>query len=548
MNKFLIALSLLAAMTVLAGNPSNLRSASALTSQLGKDSFSADLKPGFHFNDKAPNQILIDGQGMKASELQARHIRFPLTSAKSKNVSATLYVCDDELTFCETHHLDLKGQNNEKALTAGNTLVKTNKLGFQEGHLDQALVKAQKNKQLVLIDFTARWCPGCVRFKNEVFPTNEFKNLTKNVVKVEMDVDLFENFSVDQKFDIPGIPTLVVVNAEGQEIDRIVGFESFSRIASFMQAIQKNPVSIDQLMQTPASADNQTQLQVGQRLLDSGKAAESIAFLSRVQPQPPELLAARVTAAQDAHKKDAKNKEAYIKELKDALKTEPGSTRSIDWRTQLVHLLDGKSPEVQSLLAEGKKLSDELLQDEAKLKVAVATDQPGEFKGYEKWVVAMYKADLVEAAGAPAEEVKKVYSEAADIGQTYHIPISKPGPALRQLVILSAAERWPEAETQVNLLLKADPQNTDLKRRKMKILMGLNKYDQAVKLGEEIIDQAVGRNQFWVAESLAKAYMKNNQKDSAKKIVIAYLARPEIETDKMKSSKKNFEELLKTIQ
>jgi hypothetical protein len=192
-------------------------------------------------------------------------------------------------------------------------------------------------------------------------------------------------------------------------------------------------------------------------------------------------------------------------------------------------------------------LADELLKDDAKLAKAVAGDEVGEFQGYEKWVVAMNKADLVEAAEAPEAEQLKAVSEAADLGIAYHIPISKAGPSLRQLSLLSSAHRWAEAETQANLILKADPQNTDVKRRKIKILNSLNKFDEAIALGEKLIGQVEGRNEFWVAESLAKSYLGFAKKDSAKRLLTAYLARPEIQTEKMKSSKKGMEDLLKTI-
>ena len=67
---------------------------------------------------------------------------------------------------------------------------------------------------------------------------------------------------------------------------------------------------------------------------------------------------------------------------------------------------------------------------------------------------------------------------------------------------------------------------------------------EAARTGEKIIDQVMGRNQFWVAESLGKAYLGLNEKAKARKVLTAYLARPEAADPKMKSSKKNLEDLL----
>ena len=40
------------------------------------------------------------------------------------------------------------------------------------------MLKAKKEKRLILADFSARWCPGCVRLENEVLGSREFKKLT----------------------------------------------------------------------------------------------------------------------------------------------------------------------------------------------------------------------------------------------------------------------------------------------------------------------------------------------------------------------------------
>ena len=507
-----------------------LRSAVALTTKLEKQTYTGALKEGFHFNYKAPNNVNADGKNIQPSQKDNRQIRFDLP-AGFKNAQAQLYVCDDAITYCETHTLNVKGAAvaaTTKTLADKSGKAEKDEHGFYNGQLEKALQEAKKKNQLVLLDFTAIWCPGCQRNKNEIFGTAEFKKLTKDVVKVKIDTDLFENFKASEQYQIKGIPTLILVNANNNEIDRLVGFEPIDKLKTFVGAAQKDPTPIQDWMKLDASADQATQLKAGQRLLASGKTAESIPFLGRVQPAPPELLYAKVTAAQEAYEKDKDNvalKEAFAKEVRDALKQEPSSTRSIGWRVEFVRL-NPKSDEAKKAVADGVQLADELMKDDEKLKKAVATDSIGEFKGYEKWVVASYKADLVEASEAPEDEQIKVMSEAADLGIQYKIPMTKQGPALRQLVMLTSAKRWPEAEMQINQLLQQAPKNTDYKRRKVRILNALKKYGEAVKLAEQILPSVEGRNEFWVAELLAKSYIGLEKKDEAKRVLTAYLTRP----------------------
>jgi hypothetical protein len=93
--------------------------------------------------------------------------------------------------------------------------------------------------------------------------------------------------------------------------------------------------------------------------------------------------------------------------------------------------------------------------------------------------------------------------------------------------------------------LKHDPSNTDVKRRLLRYLVSQNKFTEAVTLGESILDQTEGRNQLWTVEYLAKAYLGAQDKLAAKKLLTGFLARPEMELERVKDSKKSLEELLK---
>jgi thiol-disulfide isomerase/thioredoxin len=528
--------------------PPKLRSEAALTAAVIKNEYTAELKAGFHFNDKAPNHLLVDGKSIKPSKLIPQTVQFQLPKSY-KDAKAVLYVCDDLITFCETHHLTIRGEaTTEIAMATAKSHGAKDEHGFFNGQLNKAFELAKKKKQLVLLDFTAIWCPGCVRNKGEIFSKSEFKKLSQNIIKVKVDTDLYENFQYSEKYKVVGIPTLILLNADNQEIDRLVGFEPMDRVGTFITTAQKDPTPIQDWTKLDASADPKIQLRAGQRLMAAGLNAEAIPLLSRVQPPPPELLQAKVQAAQQAYEKDnAGQNENFAKALRQALQEESDSTRSLLWRMELVKLVP-KSEEAKSVLESGVKLADELVKDEAKLAKAVSTDSVGEYKGFDKWVVLVNKADLLDAAGAPEDQVLKAMSEAADAGIAYKIPPSRRGPALRQLVMLRSSNRWEEAEKYADLLLKEDPGNTDVQRRKVLILTMLKKYNEAIALAEKLLPKVEGRNEFWLAEGLAKAYVAAEKTMEAKKLLTAYLARPEIQADRLKSSKKTMEEILKGLQ
>lgn len=102
--------------------------------------------------------------------------------------------------------------------------------------LPAAQAQAKAENKIVLMDFTGSdWCPWCIKFKKEVLDVKEFQDYAaKNVVQVELDfpnkkpqTDELKKANADlkTKYKISGFPTLVVLDQNGKEIGRQVGYE-----------------------------------------------------------------------------------------------------------------------------------------------------------------------------------------------------------------------------------------------------------------------------------------------------------------------------------
>jgi thioredoxin-like negative regulator of GroEL len=530
---------------LLSSAESKMKSADALKTETTGTAFKAQLDSGFHFNDKAPNQIVADGKEIKPKKLAARTTEFSLPG-KYKEAQANLYVCDDAITVCEIHNIALKGEAKTAATSAVNSKKGKTVDGFIQDDLEAALKAAAKKKQLVLIDFSARWCPGCVRYEKEVFPTQEFKRATNKFVKVKIDVDRFENFALTEKYKIWGIPTFVVVNANEQEIDRLIDFYPLEKLSPFLTSVQTDPTPMSEMILQKETKDPAARLKIGRRLFATGHYGESLEFLGSISPQPPELLFTKVELARANYKKEQSLKDRFIEVLYAAIAEDSKSTRSLGWRRDLIDFLDDDPEEKRKVAFDGILLADELLKDKAKLMEAISTDYAGDSVGFERMLVATYRAGLIETIGSP-EESALAWGQAADIGQSYKISPKNTALALRLLTTLRLSKRLKEAEAWADKMLKYDSNNEDIKRRKMELLLSQDKFKEAVKLGEKIIGQSVGRNQFWVAEGLARAYAGTKKKEEAKKLLTAYLSRPEIESDKMVNTKEKMEKLLSEL-
>ena len=101
--------------------------------------------------------------------------------------------------------------------------------------LPGALKQAQSENKLVLLDFTGSdWCPWCIKFDHEVLSTDRFAAYAANKLElVKLDFPRSTPQSDDLKranailakqFGVDGYPTYVLLNADGKELGRQVGY------------------------------------------------------------------------------------------------------------------------------------------------------------------------------------------------------------------------------------------------------------------------------------------------------------------------------------
>ncbi len=98
-----------------------------------------------------------------------------------------------------------------------------------------AQAQAKKDGKFVLLDFTGSdWCPPCVQLHKNVLDTADFKEFAKkSLVLVELDFPRKKaqaealkkaNQTLSEKYKIEGFPTLIVLNGDGRELWRQVGY------------------------------------------------------------------------------------------------------------------------------------------------------------------------------------------------------------------------------------------------------------------------------------------------------------------------------------
>ncbi|MBK7095825.1 MAG: thioredoxin family protein [Saprospiraceae bacterium] len=117
---------------------------------------------------------------------------------------------------------------------------------------DNSLVTAKKDHKPVLLLFTGSdWCPPCKMLEKNILASPEFEEYAnKNLVLVKADFprrpenQLSEkqrshNDNLNRKFGIRGFPTVLILDYEGNELNRVVGYPGTSASVFIQNIVEK---------------------------------------------------------------------------------------------------------------------------------------------------------------------------------------------------------------------------------------------------------------------------------------------------------------------
>ncbi len=92
-------------------------------------------------------------------------------------------------------------------------------LGYED-----ALALAAEDGKPLLLDFSAQWCPPCQTLAAEVLHAPEHDDALAELHLVVLDADDPGSWSVKDRYTVGGYPTVIVTDAEGYELARLVGY------------------------------------------------------------------------------------------------------------------------------------------------------------------------------------------------------------------------------------------------------------------------------------------------------------------------------------
>lgn len=418
----------------------------------------------------------------------------PLGPLRGAELSGTLdlQVCAKDTGICEPTTLQVEGavparRRGVQGLTVTRTdaFVPHSPSPFGADaapQTDEAFAAARARDERVLLDFSAVWCPPCNLLAAEVLHGPTAAEDLAGLQLAVLDVDHPSSWTLKDRYQVGGYPTVVVTDAEGTEIDRLVGYPGRDAFLAFLA--RTRTAAPDDLDADPATLAPDDAARIALKLLDADRIG------------PAWVEAARPSDSVEAHllRMRLEPREAEVVWL-----TEHAPERALDW---LPHAFpwaerDGRDALLDALpvlLARSTPTAgaDVLwfatgLQDEpnarllyaaaAKILQAGLSGDPVHDKGHLE-----YLATLLDRSG-DSEQALTVLADAARLHP------DEPTFPLASAHVLLGHDRYAEALEQARLALQTAWGDNRLRVTAVaaEALVGLDRPEEARRLAEQVL-------------------------------------------------------------
>jgi thioredoxin 1 len=149
---------------------------------------------------------------------------------------------------------------------------------------DDALKQAKAEQKFMVVDISTSWCPPCQQMAREVHTNKDFIEFTRTQVFMLLDAEKDnDGIRLAGRFNVQAYPTILVLDSEGREIDRLIGGTGAANLIHDLKEIFANPLPFDQLISKARSQpdDFQIQFEAGKRAFQRQEYDKSRQYLSR---------------------------------------------------------------------------------------------------------------------------------------------------------------------------------------------------------------------------------------------------------------------------
>jgi len=147
----------------------------------------------------------------------------------------------------------------------------------QAGDFASVLTRAKKAKRLIFVDFYATWCGPCKMMDRSVYTDSLVAREAARYINRKIDAEKGEGIALARGYRITAYPTLLIVDAAGNEMAREVGYRPADRFRSFLEDTRTGRGSIASIEKLIAKGSDsfENRVALGSKYLDAGKRDEA---------------------------------------------------------------------------------------------------------------------------------------------------------------------------------------------------------------------------------------------------------------------------------
>ncbi len=158
-------------------------------------------------------------------------------------------------------------------------------IDFKSGTVAEVLAMAKAQNKVVMVDVMTEWCKWCIELDNKVYAkidVGEFANA--NQINYKIDAENGEGIDFAKKYSVSGYPTILFLDADGNEIDRIVGYVPSKDFKEMMVDYNKGVNTYNDLQAKLEKnpGDVEANLKYADKLMTLGKDDEAKARLNKI--------------------------------------------------------------------------------------------------------------------------------------------------------------------------------------------------------------------------------------------------------------------------
>lgn len=444
-------------------------------------------KAGFHLNKDAPASAVVDDLEALNKPVTKTEKLFVFKKAeKSKKAVLNFYVCDDKNTVCEKH---------EKTLDLKSGDIKATSVKSSFNNIKEFNLKSENGKPTLLV-FSAPWCPACIRMVTETYHQPAVKKQFSKLNFVKLNSDLPDNNELAEKFHVRAIPTLILLDKDGNESHRWLDFQQPNNFAKEL-GVQLQKVAVAATVAESAKLGDPTAASVlahrAYSALDYEEAYKWFALTTTERDQKYKL-ANEVSLAESKAEEDERLVRDYLTALEKGIVLTSSKIDQIRWT---IDYLEKKS-DLKEFGAEAKaktmaliKDLDFLLKNSRTAVTAFAESTYGDYSGFENAELLWLKAKAAELMGDAKLEADTKAASVALLSKK-KFSVDKPGEMLLGIAYLREAGEKSKVENLYRQLTAKYPTTYVYFEKYARFAQKNKDLDQALSLVTEALKYPEG--------------------------------------------------------